>query len=193
MNWTRTLTGTALAAVFGIGLSAGLSASAQEGPGMDGPGMMAGGPGGGPMFNFGTFDTNKDGKVTKDEVDAVRKASVASADANNDGKLSADEIAAIEIARMTARANDRAARMIVEMDTDGDGMLSVSELIVRPAPGRMFDRMDSDGDGAVTQAEADAFREQMQGMMQGRGENRRGGKGHGHKGGWFGGGDDDSN
>lgn len=193
MNGRKTLSAATLAAVLGIGLAAALPASAQEGQGMMGGGMMGGGmmgggmmgdgPGAGPMLDFEALDADKDGKVTKAEVDAARKAAVATTDANNDGKLSADEIAAREIARMTDRANDRAARMIVELDVDGDGLLSVSELIERPMAGRMFDRLDTDGDDAISQAELDAMRERMaERMQEGRGH-RRGGGGHG---GWFG-------
>ena len=197
MNWTKALTGTTLAAVFGIGLFAALPSQAQDemGMGMGGEGMMAGGPGAGPMFDFVTLDADKDGKVTKAEITAARTARVTAADANSDGKLSVDEIAALQMARMAERANDRATRMVAEMDVDGDGMLTVSELIVRPMPDRMFDRLDADGDEAISQAEVDAMQAQMQDRMQGKrgrghGGDGHGGDGQGHKGGWFGGGDD---
>ena len=202
MNWTKALTGTTLAAVFGIGLFAALPTQAQDemgmgmgGQGMGGGGMMDGGPGAGPIFDFETLDADKDGKVTKAEITAARTAHVTAADANSDGKLSVDELAAMQMARMAERANDRATRMVAELDVDGDGMLTVSELIVRPMPDRMFDRLDADGDEAISQAEVDAMQAQMQDRMQGKrgrghGGDGHGGDGQGHKGGWFGGGDD---
>lgn len=195
MNWTKALTGTTLAAVFGIGLFAALPTQAQDEMGMGGGGMMDGGPGAGPMFDFETLDADKDGKVTKAEITAARTAHVTAADANSDGKLSGDELAAMQMARMAERANDRATRMVAELDVDGDGMLTVSELIVRPMPDRMFDRLDADGDEAISQAEVDAMQAQMQDRMQGKRGHGHGGDGHGgdgqgHKGGWFGGDDD---
>ena len=195
MNWTKALTGTTLAAVFGIGLFAALPSQAQDEMGMGGGGMMDGGPGAGPMFDFETLDADKDGKVTKAEITAARTAHVTAADANSDGKLSVDELAAMQMARMAERANDRATRMVAELDVDGDGMLTVSELIVRPMPDRMFDRLDADGDEAISQAEVDAMQAQMQDRMQGKRGHGHGGDGHGgdgqgHKGGWFGGDDD---
>ena len=194
MNWTKALTGTTLAAAFGIGLFAALPSQAQDemgmgGQGMGEEGMMTDGPGAGPMVDFATLDADKDGKVTRAEITAARTARVTAADANSDGKLSVDEIAAMQMARMTQRANDRATRMVAELDVDGDGMLTVSELIVRPMPDRMFDRLDTDGDDAISQAEIDAMRATMQDRMQGRRGHGHGGNGQGHKGGWFGGGD----
>jgi hypothetical protein len=189
MNRKKAVTELALVATLGAGLAFAVPALAQqgnmEGQGMMGDGMMAGGDGpgmmmdgrGGPMFDVATLDADKDGKVTKAEVDAARQARVAAADANADGKLNAQELAAIEIARSTARANARAARMIEELDADGDGMLTVAEVIVFPVPDRMFDQLDEDGDGAVTQEEIDAMHDKRGG--------HRGG--YGRKGGWFGG------
>jgi Ca2+-binding EF-hand superfamily protein len=195
MKQRKTLKGTVAAGILVMGMFAGLPVLAQDAPPPGGPGGASdaaeGFGGRGQGFDFVMFDLNKDGKVTKAELVEARKASVAGADANADGKLSADEIAAIEIARATSRANDRAARMIAEFDVDGDGLLSVSELIVRPVPNRLFDRLNADGDDAVSQAEADAFREQMrEGRGRGRGDgernNRRDGDGEGRRGGWFG-------
>lgn len=189
MNWTKALTGTTLAAVFGIGLFASLPSQAQDGMGMGmgGQGMMGGGPGAGPMFDFDTLDADKDGKVTRAEIAAARTARVTAADANSDGKLSVDEIAALQMAGMAGRANDRAARMVAEMDADGDGMLTVSELIARPVPDRMFDRLDADGDDATSQAELEAMQAQMHDRKQGKRRHGHGGDGQGHMGGWSGG------
>ena len=47
----------------------------------------------GPMPTFEEFDANKDGKVSKDEMQAFAKAQFAKMVANSDGGLSADEMA----------------------------------------------------------------------------------------------------
>ncbi len=146
---------------------------AMPGMGHDRGGMM--GPMGGPVFDFATLDADKDGSVTKAEMDASRATRTAEIDADADGLLSADELAAMQIKAFTARATAMAANMVTLMDTDKDGKLSAAELASRPGPERMFDKIDANADGAVTQAEVDAA---MAGMMD------RGGK-HGgdHRGG----------
>jgi len=124
------------------------------------------------MFDFDALDTDKDGKITKAEVDAQRLARVTAADANGDGLLNAGELGAMELARMTGRATDRAARMMTRLDANADGQLSAAELAAGPQPVNMFDRIDTDGDGAVTEAEIEAAREKM---AERGGKHRRGG------------------
>lgn len=113
--------------------------------------------------DFAELDTDGNGSVTMEELRARRVAEVEGLDANGDGLISAEELANAEIARMTERANDRAAKMVERMDTNGDGLLSAAELAV-PAGGpgeHFFERIDADGDGAITQAEVDAAHEKM--------------------------------
>ena len=63
-----------LMGVVVLGLALPSAVSAQQGPGPGGPG----GPGGfDPAAMFDRFDTNKDGKVTREEYDAVRAARAA--------------------------------------------------------------------------------------------------------------------
>ncbi|MEO8242847.1 MAG: calcium-binding protein [bacterium] len=147
--------------------------------GMGGPemgmGMMPG-----PQLSIAAIDTDKDGKISKDEMTAYRASQTAGVDANGDGKLSVDEIAAMHLKAMTAAATAMAQRMVDRMDTDGDHMLSAAELLARPMPGNMFDRLDTNKDGFVDQAELDAG---MQAMMNHRGPGRDGGRYGGHDGG----------
>lgn len=173
MTRSTTLT-LALAAL----LAAGAPALAHD------QGMMGRGPmGGGEGFDFAAVDTDKDGKITAAELQAHRAAEVAKADADADGKLSAAELAALHVARMTAGAEARAARMVSALDANGDGLLDAAEMATRPGPEIAFDRLDADSDGALTEAELAAAGERM-----GRGEGRHGdGRGHGHGKGWFGG------
>jgi hypothetical protein len=87
------------------------------------------------------------------------------------------------MARMQARADAMAAQMVERHDADGDGMLTVAEMSVRPAPVQMFERLDSDGDGALSEAEIEAGRAMMAEMRQG-GHGRGDGHGRGGHGGW---------
>ena len=142
-------------------------------------GGRMGGDGVGPMaaFDFAAIDTNKDGKLTPQEMDAWRAAQAAALDADGDGLISADELTQKHMQAMQARAADMATRMIERRDTDGDGKLSAVEMATPPMPERLFERMDTDNDGALSEAEIDAAKERMTEM---RG-NRRGG--HGRHGG----------
>jgi len=140
----------------------------------------------GPLFPFETVDADKDGKVTKAELDAYRAAESTAMDANADGKLSVEELTAAQLARMTERATAMATKMVENLDTDGDKALSAAELAARPLPAMLFEKADADGDGAVSKAEADALAAQIEQRMGER--HGRGGKdGHGkpgHRGFW---------
>lgn len=179
MTYRTILTAVALAALTGVSFSS--AALAERGPkgGMEGMEMGGPGMGMGPRFDFAAVDADKDGKVTEAELTAWRAAEAGKIDANKDGKLSAEELAAARLAEMTARATEMATRMVADLDTDGDGLLTAAEMAARPGPARMFDHADADGDGAVTQAELDAMRAEG---PRGDGE-RRGHHGGGHGGG----------
>jgi len=150
---TRIVLGTAaLATVLATGFgTAVLADRGGQGPGRGG-------------FDIGLFDAidaDKDGRITQAEIDAHRAARVAAVDADSDGKISLDELKAAEMARMTARVEERAARMLARMDSDGDGFLTAAEMATPPMPARMLDRLDTDGDGAISRAEAEAARNRM--------------------------------
>ena len=81
-------------------------------------GMHQGAFGHGPgrhMGFFEEFDTNADGKLTQEEVDAVRQERLKKFDANGDGRVSAEEF------------NERFAKMVRRMDRDGDGDLDADD------------------------------------------------------------------
>ena len=155
----------------------------KMGMGHMGMGQMGGMMGG---FDFAAADANKDGKVTQDEFNAWRTATVEGIDTDKDGKISVDELAAMHLKQMQAAANDMATRMVKALDTDGDGKLSAAELIARPMPMDAFTMADTNKDGVVDQAEADAAAQMMQrggdGMM-GEHDGQMGGhQGRHHKG-----------
>ncbi len=164
---------TGAAAIVLLSATIGSAAFAERGPrGGEGPGEMM-------LQMFDTIDADKDGKITEAEIEAHRAAEFKAADTNADGMLSAEEMAARELARMQARATERATRMIEEMDDNADGSLSAEEMnqTVRE---RRFSQMDTDGDGAVSKAEAEAVMERFAGGRKHRGD----GMGHG-MGGWM--------
>ncbi len=145
----------------------------------DGPmGGPADAPMGGrpPIFDFAKMDTDKDGKITQEELKAFRAAQVSGVDADKNGLISESELAADIVAKMTARADDMAKARIAAQDVDGDGQLSAEELLAPPLPAALFGRIDGDGDGAISQAEFDAAREKM---AERKGDARGDRKGHG--------------
>lgn len=171
MKITNTTTGLGIIAVAVLLFGTAVIADNRADMGMDGPGMMMGGP----EFDFAALDTDKDGKISKDEMTAFRAARVAAADANADGKLSVEEIATMQIKAMEKAAATMATRMVERLDTDGDKMLSAAEMMDRPMPEKLFDRVDTNQDGFIDQAEADAAQAAM--MDHGRGS--RNGHKHG--------------
>ncbi|PLX37447.1 MAG: calcium-binding protein [Hyphomicrobiales bacterium] len=155
---TVTVVGTALAvpAVAGgwwkgdCGPRGGWSQQGQYG----GPGMWQGGPRGmkgqymrghgrgfgpggmrGPMNNpiFQTFDENKDGTVSPDEVTKGVAALQAKYDTDKSGGLSQTEFEALH-AEMTRKMAERPFRML---DADGDGQVSADEMRIA---GQMMSR-----------------------------------------------------
>lgn len=178
-------------------------ALAQDGP--------MGGPMGGPMdpgMMFEMLDADSDGTVTQAEVDAAKAARFATADANSDGKLDQAEMVAQAEAmqaemmarmqeRMKTETSKRIAHMMIDLDTDSDGFLTIEEMSDNGME-RMFVMLDTDEDGAISQAEFDAMKDRVQGMRgkhgggfggdrNMRGRDGGGWGGHGRDGnGWFG-------
>jgi EF hand len=172
MNTRMTLSALALVTVAVAAVSTAAMADRGGPEGMGGPA---------PFLDFGTVDADKDGKITKAEIEAFRTARAAAIDADKDGKLSATELKAQAMERAGERADEMVARMIERHDSDADGMLSAAELAAGPSPVPMFDRIDADGDGAITEAEAEAARKHIAKRM-----GRHHGRGGDHEAGLFG-------
>lgn len=128
---------------------------------------------GGRHFNFEQVDTNADGKITQEELDAHRAAKFAEADTDGDGTLSSEELAASADAKKAARKEKRLERMIERHDTNGDGKLSAEEMAPK-GESSMVEKLDTDGDGAVSKEELEKA---MDGKRKGKGKKG----GHGKK------------
>jgi Ca2+-binding EF-hand superfamily protein len=100
-------------------------------------GMMGGGMGmmGGQSYAMATFDTNKDGTLSPEEMSAGIQAELKTYDTDGNGTLSLQEFAVMHAAH------------------------------TRPMTVRAFQMHDADGDGQVTDAEMAAMVEMMQSHM----------------------------
>jgi Ca2+-binding EF-hand superfamily protein len=155
------------------------------GPGREGPGGPGRGEGPGEAAPVSAddltatlmaFDTNKDGKLTRDEVPERLQGLFDRADANKDGVLTPDEIRASAQAQAQTQSAGRGPGgrqgrdggegrdgggrggrpggpfggpdpLVSALDTNNDGALSLDEL---NAIGTVLRRFDRNGDGIVT-------------------------------------------
>ena len=138
----------ALATVAALGVAAvAVPVVAQQGQ-MQHDGMMDGGlgmmgqhggmMGGGQSYAMATFDTNKDGTLSPEEMTAGIQAELKTYDTDANGTLSLEEFAVMHAAH------------------------------TRPMTVRAFQMHDADGDAQVTEAEMAAMAEMMQSHMGGQ-------------------------
>ena len=138
---------------------------------------------------FERLDANRDGQVTKAEIEAQREERrdqrFARIDANKDGALTQDELESARDQRQANRGERRGNRGLRGMrrglgggdrfsrlDSDGNGTVSLTEFQAPQV--QRFQRADADGDGVVTVAERQAAREATRGNRLERRQNRRG-------------------
>lgn len=133
-----------IAGVLVIGLGAGVA------------GMAMAHRAGPEPVSFETLDANADGKVTQAEMDAHKTARFTKSDTNGDGKLSPEEMLATANTKAGARMERRVEKMIQRMDTDKDGMLSVTEMQGMSRGKDMFKHLDADNNGAISAEEFEA-------------------------------------
>ena len=127
-------------------------ALAQDGGDRDGPRHgQRGSPEDRVTMLMERFDTNGDGQITVEEVEALRAARFDEADTNGDGVIDVTEFEAAAQARMAERMAEHAGEMFARMDEDGDGQLTQDDLGGRE--GRMFGQADENGDGILTEDE----------------------------------------
>lgn len=113
------------------------------------------------------LDTNGDGKVSLDEINAEQKRLIAASDVNGDGKLSVDEFR--RRGRLFMRLH--ATTLFDLMDANGDKELTEDE-IAKPSA-RWFARYDENGDGALVSDEVPQRRWGRHGRRAHRGGARR--------------------
>lgn len=113
------------------------------------------------------LDADKDGTITRAEIDAHESKVFTDADTNADGFVSGEEMMAYREAKREEmrlkRMAERQKKMIAELDTNKDGLVSREEFMARPNP--MFDRIDTNQDGRVDETEMQAAKEKGEKMM----------------------------
>jgi EF-hand domain pair/EF hand len=143
---------TTLATLIGAAalvIAVPFAAQAERGHGRHGPDSE----------HMKAIDTNGDGDISKEEIQAHRTTMFNAADANQDGALTLDEMTAHHETMQAQRKAERQARMFEKLDTDGNGTVSASEFASRPMRG--MDRFDTDGDGVVSEEERAAAKATM--------------------------------
>ena len=178
-TFTRTLilSGAAVAVAASAFAGVAVAQGRMMQPGANGPADGPDGRPGGPrMGMFQMMDTNKDGKVTREEFLDRAGPFFARFDVNKDGTVTKEEIVQV----MTKRMEERAARMTAPFDANGDGTVTKEEFDAFRA--KRFALLDRNDDGEV-----DAEELRIMAPMMGQGGGWRGhhrGWGH-HKGhGW---------
>jgi Ca2+-binding EF-hand superfamily protein len=117
------------------------------------------------------LDTNKDGIVSKEEVEAAKAARFAVADADGNGSVSFGEFEAMK----EKHQMERRQKHFAKKDKNGDGVLSMDEVGERRSG--MFEKLDLNGDGEITKEERDEahekFRDERKDHHKGRGRHHK--------------------
>lgn len=105
------------------------------------------------MASMAKMDSNGDGKVSLQEMQAKKLAKTMRLDANGDGRLTKAEYSARMMQRYQAKGMDQARaqakidKLFAKEDLNQDGVLSADE--IRQATARRFARIDAQGSGYI--------------------------------------------
>jgi len=131
-------------------------------------GIAVANPRGGGMLE--RMDADKDGAISKVEMDAHHAEMAAALDANADGQVTFEE----SKAHRERQREERARAYFARQDANGDGKVSVAEIAARHD--EHFAKMDTDADGKLSKDEMRAGHRMHRG---GRGMRRDHGGDHG--------------
>jgi Ca2+-binding EF-hand superfamily protein len=162
-----TVFGSVLAAagLVVLGLSAASSFAQSAGP-------MGGG---GPAAMVKLADTNGDGVISADEIQAHQLARFAQMDADHDGQLTSDELGPpippgggqrpgmMNNVRREEMRDQRHAQMLQQMDSDHNGAVSKDEFTA--FEGHRMMALDTNNDGQIDQDELQAMQRAMPSRM----------------------------
>lgn len=103
------------------------------------------------------LDVDKDGRLSKAEVDAGKRGHLSehfsTIDSNQDGFLTREEMQA-KRAAMRSQMRDKAQQKWQEADLNSDGQLSLDEAQAKlPGVAQRFNELDGDKNGYLTQEE----------------------------------------
>lgn len=99
---------------------------------------------------FNRMDTNKDGSLSREEMNAAATRRAARLDADKDGKVSRAEF--VSVGKATAKREAR----FTKLDKAGVGTLPLERFVAVHL--RRLDRMDANKDGVISRAEYVSFR-----------------------------------
>lgn len=109
------------------------------------------------------FDTDRDGKVTKDEFMATVRSRFAQMDLNNDGRITDEDLPpAMRGRNILAGDSDgrgpgrRILRLLRDADANKDGVVTLDEALA--AADQRFAGLDRNKDGVIDKADGDALR-----------------------------------
>jgi Ca2+-binding EF-hand superfamily protein len=106
---------------------------------------------------FDSADTNGDGVITREEFHAARERLFGRLDRNGDGFVDKEDLSGRLAGR--AKAQERLAELVAQLDKDGDGRVSKGEFVDGPTP--LFELADRDHDGVLSKEEIAAAKERI--------------------------------
>ena len=100
---------------------------------------------------FENLDQNRDGRITRLEMQYMGRERFKKADSNNDGQITAEEVLNLMPFFVRGQARQPVVRYLKHQDSNGDGQVSLAEVLKHAE--QRFTRLDSNRDGAVSPEE----------------------------------------